>query len=86
MVSREEIKQKLETELKASHVVVDDISPDMCGTSFNVVVVSEIFCDKSRLEQQRTVNNLLAEELKSIHAFTLKTYTPELWKKKNADN
>lgn len=27
----------------------------------------------------RLVNNALAEELKTIHAFSQKTYTPEQW-------
>lgn len=83
MVTGEELKKKLQDGLDASYLQVDDISPDMCGTSFSVVVVSKAFTGKSRLEQQRMVNELLAEEMTDIHAFTQKTYTPEAWERKN---
>lgn len=82
MVSAEDIKEKLEKALQATYVNVEDISPNMCGTSFNVIVVSEKFAGKSRLEQQRMVNDILSEEMKSIHAFTQKTYTPAVWEKR----
>ena len=77
------IKERLIQSLEAEHVEVEDISPDHCGTSFNAVVVSSKFEGKARLQQQRLVNAALAEELKQIHAFTLKTYNPEAWKKRN---
>lgn len=83
MTSSDDIKDKLQKALQASYIHVDDLSPNMCGTSFNVVIVSELFVGKSRLEQQRMVNDAIAEEMKSIHAFTQKTYTPAAWEKKN---
>ena len=78
------IKEKLQKTLEAEHVDVEDISPNMCGTSFNVIVVSSQFIGKSRLQQQRMVNAALSEEMDSIHALTQKTFTPESWKKKNS--
>jgi len=83
-LSADTLKEKLLKTLEATYVNVEDISPGMCGTSFNVVVVSSKFEGKSRLQQQRLVNGALMEEMPSIHALTQKTYTPELWKKKNA--
>mgnify|MGYP002403736786 CR=1 FL=1 len=45
---------------------------------FTVTVVSEAFRGKSRVERHRTVNALLAEELRDrVHALALRTLTPE---------
>ena len=54
-----------------------------CGQSFEVLVVSSEFEGKPLLQRHRLVNNCLAEELKIIHAFSQKTYTPEQWAKMN---
>ena len=83
-ISADSLKEKLEKSLEATHVNVEDISPDMCGTSFNIVIVSPQFAGKSRLQQQRMVNSALADEMSQIHALTQKTYTPEAWKKLNS--
>lgn len=82
--SVEDMTQKLKKGLEAEHVEVNDISPDMCASSFHAVVVSDQFVGKSRLQQQRMVNEILKEDLQNIHAFTQKTFTVESWKKKNA--
>lgn len=54
-----------------------------CGQSFEAIVVSEEFEGKPLLQRHRLVNNCLAEDLKVIHAFSQKTYTPEQWTKMN---
>lgn len=59
--------------------VVDET--DGCGGKFNVIIVSPEFEGKSILQRHRLVNTALAEELKTIHAFSQKTYTPEQWAK-----
>lgn len=59
--------------------VVDE--SDGCGGKFNVIIVSSEFEGKSILQRHRLVNTALAEELKTIHAFSQKTYTPEQWAK-----
>lgn len=67
--------------------VVDE--SDGCGGKFNVIIVSSEFEGKSILQRHRLVNTALAEELKTIHAFSQKTYTPEQWAKeqeKSNDN
>jgi stress-induced morphogen len=46
-----------------------------------VVIVSEKFIGKSLLERHRLVNSCLEQEIKQIHAFSQKTYTPEQWEK-----
>uniref|UniRef100_A0A182M0S4 dolichyl-P-Glc:Man9GlcNAc2-PP-dolichol alpha-1,3-glucosyltransferase n=1 Tax=Anopheles culicifacies TaxID=139723 RepID=A0A182M0S4_9DIPT len=57
--------------------VVDE--SDGCGGKFRVVVVSSQFQGKPLLARHRLVNAALEEELKTIHAFSQKTYTPEQW-------
>lgn len=59
---------------------VKDISGG-CGQSFEAVIVSAQFEGKPLLARHRSVNECLAEELTTIHAFTQKTYTPEQWTK-----
>ncbi|CAN0047442.1 unnamed protein product [Lampetra planeri] len=83
-ITAEALKEKLEKELDASYVEVDDISPTMCGASFKVLVVSAKFEGKPLLQRHRLVNAALVEELKEIHAFQQKTLTPEQWQKEKA--
>lgn len=60
---------------------------DMTGTQdhWKVMVVSEDFENKSRIDQHKLIFDPLQDRIKSneIHALTLKTYTPEKWKKLN---
>ncbi|XP_076069372.1 bolA-like protein 2 isoform X2 [Oratosquilla oratoria] len=79
--SEQYIKDKLSKELDASHVDVEDLS-DGCGAKFSVIIVSPKFEGKPLLQRHRLVNSILEEELKVIHAFTMKTLTPEQWEKK----
>jgi stress-induced morphogen len=58
---------------------VEDLS-DGCGGKFSAIIVSDQFAGKALLQRHRLVNTALAEELKEIHAFSQKTFTPEQWK------
>ncbi|XP_024892446.1 bolA-like protein 2 isoform X2 [Temnothorax curvispinosus] len=78
--SEEYIKDKVTEGLKASHVEVVDQS-DGCGAKFSVVVVSDLFQGKPSLLRHRLVYGVLEEELKTIHAISLTTFTPEQWEK-----
>lgn len=57
--------------------VVDE--SDGCGGKFSVIIVSSQFEGKALLQRHRLVNAALAEELKTIHAFSQKTFTPKQW-------
>ena len=47
-----------------------------------IVVVSDAFVGKSRVERSRMVHQTIAEEIKTIHALTvMKTLTPEEYEK-----
>jgi BolA protein len=52
-------------------------SPGTGESHFRVLVVSEVFAGKSRVERHRLVNALFAEELQGrVHALALSTYAP----------
>lgn len=52
-----------------------------CGASFVVEIVSEQFEGKRLLERHRMVNGALSEEMKQIHALSIrKALTPDQWK------
>lgn len=80
-VTPEQIEAKLAAALGATHVQATDLS-DGCGAKFEVVVVTPVFEGKALLARHREVNAALAEELKSIHAITLKCMTPAQWEEK----
>lgn len=77
--TEEDLKKKLIDKLNCTHVEVVDQS-DGCGGKFAAVIVSEQFAGKSLLQRHRLVNTALADELKDIHAFSQKTFTPDQWR------
>ena len=78
----DEIKRLIEQGLPGSQVFVagDD------GVHFEAVVISEAFAGQSLLRQHRMVNAVLREriETQELHALSLKTYTPEAWRKSHS--
>ncbi|KAM9056823.1 LOW QUALITY PROTEIN: bolA-like protein 2 [Megaptera novaeangliae] len=78
-LSAEYLREKLQRNLEAEHVEVEDTTPSRCASSFRVLVVSAKFEGKPLLQRHRLVNTCLAEELLHIHAFEQKTLTPEQW-------
>ncbi|KAF4357216.1 hypothetical protein F8388_017428 [Cannabis sativa] len=79
-VTKEQVHSTLTSKLSPIHLEVIDTSGG-CGASFAVEIVSEQFEGKRLLERHRLVNGALAEEMKDIHAFSIKkALTPEQWK------
>ena len=76
-----DIKHHIETHLPDSTAIIN--SED--NVHFNAIVISELFKDKSKLQQQQMVNAALQKYFLSgeIHALSLKTFTPESWSKHN---
>ncbi len=53
------------------------------GLHFDAIVVASQFVGKSLIEQQQLVMEALAELFgSSLHAMSLKTYTPDEWENK----
>ncbi len=80
------MQKKLEDGLTPVRLVITDDSHRHAGhaghnpqgeSHFSIVVVSESFTGKSRVDRHRLVNALLAEELAGrVHALALTTLTP----------
>lgn len=62
-----------ESEMHAGH----RSSPGTGESHFRVLIVSEAFVGKSRVERHRMVNAVLAEEVgQKVHALALNAYAP----------
>ncbi len=78
MMEPQEIKNRLKDAFEGATVVVEDLT----GTKdhFRVTVVSEQFEGKSLIDQHQMVYAPFREEIGGpIHAFSIKTYTPDKW-------
>jgi acid stress-induced BolA-like protein IbaG/YrbA len=71
-------------------VIVENLDCDFIevkgddGTHFEATIVSPLFEDKSMIEQHQMVYQALGDMMKQeIHALSMKTITPEQWKKFN---
>ncbi len=85
------IRKKLMAALSPSVLEIEDDSARHAGhhheggmdakpggeSHFNLLIVSQFFEGQGRLERQRAVNKLLAEELSGpVHALSIKARTP----------
>ena len=79
----EDIKNLIETGLKEAIVQIDGAD----GRHFNAIVISEAFAGKSRVEKQQLVYATLGDKIAngSIHAISIKTFTPEEWHQLNQE-
>jgi acid stress-induced BolA-like protein IbaG/YrbA len=77
-MNTEIIKEKLEQALTLDVCIVKGEA----GT-FQVIAVSDIFVDMSRVKKQQAIYAHLSEEIASnaIHALTIKALTPDEWQK-----
>ncbi|KAG5254233.1 transcription regulator [Salix suchowensis] len=67
-------------EFRSNFIFLIDTSGG-CGASFAIEIVSEQFEGKRLLERHRLVNAALEEEMKEIHALSIKkAVTPAQWK------
>lgn len=59
--------------------------PPNSETHFKLLIVSDSFEGKSRIDRQRMVNDLLKDELQNgLHALTQKTLTTQEWEKQKS--
>lgn len=65
------LEDKLRKHLKIENLEVVDISGN-CGTSFMIKIKSPDLKGKTLINQHRTINEILKEELKEMHALQLK--------------
>lgn len=78
-MDKQEIINKLNSSLELDdiHVMTDD------GSHFQIIAVSELFADLSRVKKQQAIYAPLAEFINDnhIHALSIKTYTPTEWQR-----
>ena len=85
-----EIEARLREALGAVHVEVEDESRlhaghGASGGHYRAVVVSERFAGLSRVAAQRLVYDALGAWMNAeIHAFAVRTFTPEQWRAEQA--
>jgi BolA protein len=82
------MREKLNAILAPSVLEINNESP-MHGLPpeaekhFRVVVVSETFKGRSRIERHQLINTVLAEELAGqVHALSIQAFTPEEWRER----
>ncbi len=76
MISPEQVQSIIQERLSNAEVkVIGD------GQHFEAIIVSPDFAGKNKVKQHQMVYGVLQEELASetIHALSLKTFTPEAW-------
>jgi stress-induced morphogen len=77
--------EQLQARIKKLHPDTYVEAKDLTGTQdhWQVLVVSPAFEGKLMVEQQRMIMELLKAEIatEEVHALTMKTYTPEQYKK-----
>ena len=62
----------------SAHHAGHSSSPGTGESHFSVMVVSQVFSGKSRIERHRMINEALAAELAGpVHALAITTLTPE---------
>jgi BolA protein len=90
VVNVAEIEARLREQVAAVHVEVEDesrlhVGHGAMGGHFRAVVVSERFVALSRVAAQRLVYAALGDWMDGpIHAFAVRTFTPEQWRAEGA--
>ncbi|XP_068658412.1 protein BOLA2-like [Aristolochia californica] len=85
-VNKAEVEAALTSKMKPTHLEVVDTSGG-CGASFAIEIVSEQFEGKRLLERHRLVNGALEEQMKEIHALSIKkALTPAQWQQQEVSN
>jgi acid stress-induced BolA-like protein IbaG/YrbA len=78
MVTPESIQASIAQGMTCMHVAVTGD-----GRHFEAVVVSDEFAGKNRVQRHQRVYQALGDSMRDemIHALTMKTLTPQEWKK-----
>lgn len=79
----QQIEQLLQEQLQLSEVKVN-----ADGSHYSVTAVGDCFADVSRVKQQQMVYSPLMAAIQdgSIHAVSIRTFTPEQWRKEKLLN
>jgi BolA protein len=81
------LRQKIETTFQPEYYELENEShkhsvPENSETHFRLLVVSDIFTGKSRIDRSRLVNEMVKDEMsRGLHALSQRTMTPAEWDK-----
>lgn len=72
----EEIKKMLEDGIEQAQVMVDGD-----GYHYQATIISELFVNKSKVQRQQLVYEVLGSLIRSgeLHALSMRTLTPQEW-------
>lgn len=75
-------------QLIASGLTDAEVTVEGDGTHFTALVISPAFTGKSRIQRQQLVNETVRAQLLdgSLHALSMKTYTPKEWQELGIDH
>ncbi|KAG0707236.1 bola protein [Suillus ampliporus] len=74
-VTVEDLDRAIRAAFPVSHLDIEDQSSG-CGSSYAILLVSEVFEGKNTLARHRLINQALKEEISQLHAFSQKSFTP----------
>jgi stress-induced morphogen len=77
----EAVSQKLRAGIKDISTLIVREDKAACNGSYVIVVVTEAFQGVGPLDRARLVNGLMADEIKKMHAVTVKAWTAAQWEK-----
>lgn len=80
MATREALEGKLTESFSPLHLSLEDLS-DGCGAKWNAIIVSDKFNGVPLKDRHQLVYAALKQEMETIHALTMKTWTQEQWEK-----
>jgi len=77
----EQLKQRIETLAPGTSAEIIDLTGTM--DHYQAIVISPVFEGKRVMEQQRLVMGILQAEIDSgeVHALTMRTFSPDQYKK-----
>ena len=80
MLSNEELEQRLRLVADVDYVKVQGD-----GYHYNLIIVSDLFINKSNLARQRWVYAHLKDDMTTgrLHALSMKTWTKDEWEKQS---
>lgn len=75
-------------ELLKVELGLDEVHVKSEGTHYQVIAVSEQFADMSRVKQQQFIYAPLNDKISdgTIHALSIKAFTPEQWRREKMLN
>jgi len=80
-MSAEAIKKRIQENIVTREVILQDLTGG--GDHWQVTVVSEQFEGLPLIQQHKMVLDLFSQDIATnhVHALSVKTYTPQRWKK-----